>query len=280
MNMKSIKIQENELKIKSETEKLRKVILAVPKYFTIKEPINVTMKKYYLKNPPVIDIAIEQHKQFSDILKSEGVRIDFADVSPKNPYQVFTRDIGFIIWNKLFKTNFKFGIRKDEWCISHQKTININQGIIEGGDVLVDGNNIFVGITERTNIEGYHFLNEILPDLNLWPLITRKGFVHLDVCFNLLGYKRALIYERAFYKNQLSLLKDKYELISISKRDQEFMGTNVLSISPNKIVTSESTPNIVKSLESYGYDVITIPFTEILKGGGSTRCVSFPIARG
>ena len=84
---------------------------------------------------------------------------------------MFTRDLAFVIGNKFFISNMKKENRKkaiNGWNkiieqINPQDIVNVPSNIfLEGGDVIVDDKTVYVGISERTTMEGVKFLKETL----------------------------------------------------------------------------------------------------------------------
>ncbi|MFW5653164.1 MAG: arginine deiminase family protein, partial [Planctomycetota bacterium] len=65
----------------------------------------------------------------------------------------------------------------------------------------------------------------------------------------------------------------------ITKEEQFELGTNVLSVSPTKIISRHSAKRINNRLRELGFDVIEVKFDETPKGGGSFRCSSLPLFR-
>ena len=132
--------------------------------------------------------------------------------SKDHPEQVFTRDIGFTLGNQLFISEMANPIRQGEekvlahWMneqdVSYKK---LSSHPIEGGDVIVDGNRVFVGISDRTSMNAIQALQNELPDFEIIPIPFNPKYLHLDCVFNILSSKDALIYpERLIGKSWTS----------------------------------------------------------------------------
>ena len=77
----------------------------------------------------------------------------------------------------------------------------------------------------------------------------------------------------------MELLEEKYNLINVTKEEQDSLCVNVLSISPGKVVAGKGCLRIIKRLQDLGLHVYEIDFSEIIKTGGSFRCGILPLYR-
>lgn len=282
-----VKIIQNQsqLNCQSEYGTLQKVVLCEPQYMEIKEVINDVQKKYINDN---IDrsLAISQHQIFEQTLRNEGVEVIKLRPSKDHPEQVFTRDIGFTLGNRLFISEMANPIRKGEekvlahWMNEHDISYKkLSTHSIEGGDVIVDGNRVFIGISNRTCMKAIQALQSELPDFEIIPIPFKPKYLHLDCVFNILSSKDALIYPDALDPKIVDRLSSMYHLIEVSESEQFSMGTNVLSIGNNRVFSLPINRDVNHQLRQHGYKVLEVDFSEIIKSGGSFRCCSMPIVR-
>ncbi|KAB8129374.1 hypothetical protein F9U64_15300 [Gracilibacillus oryzae] len=273
------------IKQDEEFAQLKKVIVCPPDHMAIREIINATQRHYENDN---IDIqrAKEEHKKFVQALEENGVEVISLEPNEKFNEQVFTRDIGFTIGDTVFISYMEKDIRKKEVEVltayldkNNLSYHRLNTPAIEGGDVVVSNDYVFVGVSTRTTMEAIEALQSQLCDRKVVPLPIRKDILHLDCVFNLVSEKEALIYSPAFNKEDVAWLSDKYDLIEVSDKEQFTLGTNVLSIGNKKIIALPINPKVNKDLTDRGYQIIEVPFSEIIKSGGSFRCCSMPIVR-
>ena len=276
---------QSQIQCQSEYGTLQKVVLCEPQYMEIKEVINHVQKKYIHNN---IDrsLAISQHQIFEQTLRNAGVEVIKLPPSKDHPEQVFTRDIGFTLGNRLFISEMANPIRQGEekvfahWMNEHDIPYKkLSTHSIEGGDVIVDGNRVFIGISHRTCMNAVQALQRELPDFEILPIPFNPKYLHLDCVFNILSSKDALIYPNAFDPKIVDRLSSMYHLIEVSKSEQFSMGTNVLSIGHNRVFSLPINPNVNLQLRQHGYQVLEVDFSEIIKSGGSFRCCSMPIVR-
>ncbi|WP_102346576.1 dimethylarginine dimethylaminohydrolase family protein [Bacillus sp. Marseille-P3661] len=269
----------------SEYDVLRQVILCEPKYLTIRDVINDT--QLHFKDEGIhIETAMNQHKEFVNTLKKHGVDVVLLPVTENYPEQVFTRDIGFTLGHIIFVAEMAHDVRKGEenvlkeWLETEEISyFNLIGDMIEGGDVMIDRNTIFVGLSNRTNMEAINHLKGILPEFHVIPVPFTEKYLHLDCVFNIISPTEALIFPKALDKKEHDFLAARYELIEVTEDEQFTLGTNVLSIGNKKILSLPVNIQVNKQLRDRGYDVIEVDITEIIKSGGSFRCCTLPLLR-
>ncbi|MET0785567.1 MAG: dimethylarginine dimethylaminohydrolase family protein [Paenisporosarcina sp.] len=283
--MEKIIQDQSQIHCHSEYGTLQKVVLCEPQFMEIKEVINDVQKKYINDN---IDrsLAISQHQMFEQTLRNAGVEVIKLQPSKDLPEQVFTRDIGFTLGNRLFISEMANPIRQGEeevlahWMNEHDISYKkLSTHSIEGGDVIVDGKRVFIGISNRTCMKAIQDLQKELPDFEILPIPFNPKYLHLDCVFNILSSKDALIYPDAFDPKIVDRLSSMYNLIEVSEIEQFSMGTNVLSIGHNRVLSLPINRDVNHQMRQHGYQVLEVDFSEIIKSGGSFRCCSMPIVR-
>jgi N-dimethylarginine dimethylaminohydrolase len=270
----------------SEYDILEKVVLCQPDFMTIREPINETQKQYLKENIDT-DLAKKQHKIFVETLQQNGIEVMLLPPKEKFPEQVFTRDIGFTLGNQVFVAEMAHDVRKGEerpfidWLEKEKITYtNLIGDKIEGGDVLVDRNTIYVGVSNRTNENAIQHLQSLLPSFDVIAIPFTDTYLHLDCVFNILSPNDALIFPGELDVEKERLLASRYNLIEVSKEEQATLGTNVLSIGEKRVISLPINKQVNKKLRDRGYHVIEVDITEIIKSGGAFRCCTLPILRG
>lgn len=269
----------------TEYNRLTDVLLCSPKYMKIREVINETQKVYVKENINTSQ-AVAQHERLLHTLTKYNVQFHLIKPEPQFPEQVFTRDIGFVIGEHVFISNMKQTIRKDEiiplqnWlhqCELH--AISLQNGFIEGGDVLIDVNKVWIGASDRTSAAGAAEVQKYLPNYEIHYITFDESYLHLDCVFNPISSHKALIFPSAFPNDVLTLLEHHYEFIEVCEKEQFTLGTNVLSLGDKKVVSLPVNENVNRQLEENGYEVICVDISEIIKSGGSFRCITLPLKR-
>lgn len=269
----------------TEYEKLKRVILCSPEYMKIDEVINATQRKYAVSNINA-ELAVKQHKQLVHVLEKYDIEVLTLPPSTHLPEQVFTRDVGFTIGNHLFIAQLKSNIRKDEEKILlsylEQQHIAYHKWThchIEGGDVMIDGNRIWIGHSDRTSHQAIAMLQTLLPQFHIQSISFPSKYLHLDCVFNIVSSKEALIYPPALEPSDIERLSKHYELIEVSTEEQFTLAVNVLSIGNKTLFALPINRKTNEQLRHRGYHVVEIDISEIIKSGGAFRCVTLPLVR-
>lgn len=269
----------------NEYDTLKEVIVCEPKNININSLINETQKHYISIGVDVQQARI-QFDHFTKILRSNG--IDTLELPTKRLLneQVFTRDIGFTIGNMLLVGKMASEVRREETSVLQNflssngiPYYNIFNQSIEGGDVIIDNEIVYVGISQRTDWSSYLELKHFLNEHTVTPLPFSHQYLHLDCVFNILSENLALIYSPAFSRQEINLLSEKYDLIEVDQEEQFSLGTNILSLGNRRIVSLPNNKKVNNQLKLHRYEVIEVEFDEIIKSGGSFRCCTLPIRR-
>ncbi|MDR6227403.1 dimethylarginine dimethylaminohydrolase family protein [Desmospora profundinema] len=268
----------------TEYGRLEHVLLCPPTYFQIRDVINQTQRHF------VDDINLEkadtQHRHFMECLQREGVEVELLPAEKRFPEQVFTRDIGFTLGSHLFVARMDENVRKGEETLLQKWLTNrgiphspIPIGSIEGGDVLVDDDIIWIGDSGRTSRTAIEYLRITLPHFRVISLSFPEKYLHLDCVFNILSHREALVYPPAFPDSDLRRLSSRYHLIEVEAEEQFTLGTNILSIGNRTVISQPINPRVNRKLRQRGFRVLEVELSEIIKSGGAFRCCSLPLRR-
>ncbi|MDQ0413184.1 MULTISPECIES: dimethylarginine dimethylaminohydrolase family protein [Mesobacillus] len=269
----------------NEYDALKKVILCQPQYMTIRDVINETQKHF--KDEGIhIELALEQHQKFVNTLKDYGIEVILLPYHKKFPEQVFTRDVGFTLGETIFVAEMANDVRKGEEDVLKQwledeeiSYYNLLGDKIEGGDVIIDQDTVYVGMSNRTNKQAADHLQGLLPNVDVRVIPFKEEYLHLDCVFNVVSPTVALIYRPALTDSDIQLFSSRYDLIDVSEAEQFTLGTNVLSIGNKQIISLPVNKEVNEQLRRKGFKVIEVDISEIIKSGGSFRCCSLPILR-
>jgi N-dimethylarginine dimethylaminohydrolase len=274
----------------SETGQLRKVVMCSPAFFRITQPINYVQWLYYSDGlpKPKPQVMVQQHRRLVNVLQEQGVQIELLPPLPTLPYQHATRDVGIVIGDTLVLSSLREETRRLEARVAEPvlqsyglRVLAPDQGFVEGGDVVVDHRRLWVGLGARTDERGLDFLQRTFGrDYEIIPLHFDTHYTHLDTILGVLGGGRALLYEPAFEPASLQRIKGAYpSLISLTDEEQRNAGANVLCLGPGQVITIAENRTVNEKLAKLGFEVIALPYSEVIKGGGSVRCDTLPVER-
>src|SRR3954449_8460146 len=92
----------------------------------------------------------------------------------KYPEQVFTRDIGFTLGQTIFVAKMATDVRAGEENVLKQwledeeiSYYNLAEERIEGGDIVIDRETIYVGLSNRTDQKAAEQLQRLLNEFNV-----------------------------------------------------------------------------------------------------------------
>ncbi|CAN7217140.1 dimethylarginine dimethylaminohydrolase family protein [Rossellomorea sp. LjRoot5] len=284
MSLNSPLVPKSKTHCTNEYGKLKKVVVVSPENMQINEIINET-QKHFLKENIDIDKAVSQHNTFVEALEENGSEVIHLQPSPEFNEQVFTRDIGFTIHDQFFVASMNTDVRRGEvktlkhWLEENEVPYNELLHSIEGGDVLVDEENIWIGVSGRTNQLAIQSLRNQLTPYTVHELPLREDILHLDCVFTIISSDWALVYPPAFTKEDLETIKKHYNIITVTDEEQFQMGPNVLAIGNQKIISLTQNQALNERIRAEGFDVIELDLSEIIKSGGSFRCCTLPLIR-
>jgi arginine deiminase len=299
----------------TEYGKLRKVLMHRPGEGM--RVVTAGNKDDYLFRDPVYWKAFqEEHDAFTDALKAEGVVVvlltDLLDeghslIADVLPNLVYTRDVAMVnnlganILRMTYPARFveptlmekafnELGIP-----VAHRVT---PPGLVEGGDfVWFDEKTPMMGFGTRSNEHGVHQMRDSMLGRCVEMFVAQPlpGWrVHLDGALMMMAPDLALFYPGALklfpayvYSEdgvELMWLEDflaerGVELIYCNDTEIRVFGSNIIGLGDGKCVSYEWNERIIPLLEDRGFDVITIPGSQLSIGGGGPHCMTCPLLR-
>ena len=258
----------------------------------------------YLQAAPINEIAVQwSHTKLNRVImeneyfallkayENNGVEVVSLDAGAKRPNAVFSRDFGCCLREGYVLGNFKEPIRFLEKEAYRRKMeeiglpliVEVKNGLFEGGDFsFLDDNTLAIGMIARTNTKG---IEEIRNGISKYgykiiPVPCDAAYLHLDLLFNLVDEKLALVYKKALPEDFLKILKQKgIETIDIPDERVFQLGCNVEALGNKKVISLKSNEYVNTQLDKHGINVIEVDITEIVKAGGGPHCMTFPLSR-
>lgn len=301
-----------QLHVKNETARLRAVVLGIaeksgkqPEAHEAYDP--KSLEHILAGTYPVEADLVAEMEAFLQILEKHEVQV-YRPSMIEDVNQIFARDISFVVDDYFIKSNILPERNKEINAINYiineipsDKVITAPPSVhVEGGDVLLYNNYILVGTysgsdysaikTARTNWDAVNFLRDLFPekkvvgiDLIKSTTNAKANALHLDCCFQPVGFGKAIIYKPAFTNSaDYDFLVDLFgfnNLFHVTTEEMYHMNCNVFSISPEVVVSEKSFSRLNTWLTGQGLMVEQVPYSEIAKQGGLLRCSTLPLIR-
>ena len=158
-------------------------------------------------------------------------------------------------------------------------------GLYEGSNVLwLDRHTCLLGTSSRTNADGARQVEEELRTLGVDTVIhvpCPYGQIHIDGFISVVDYHVLVVSPWLItWDLRRQLLDLGYTLIEDTNLDEVGrLGTNFVALEPRRVVMPDGFPESRDLLERHGVEVLTIPFDEVLRGGGAVHCMTGFIKR-
>lgn len=300
------------INVHNETSKLEAVVLGLPDDFggtpKIEDCYDPKSREYVKKGLfPTQESITNEMNAVLEVFNKYRVEVYRPENIP-NLNQIFSRDIGFVIEDKFIIPNIISDRLKEVDALEylHQKIKEENiirmpqNSRVEGGDVMLCNEYVFVGYSEaedfekyqvaRTNRAAVEFLQSKFPNKQIKGFELKKSdenpkenALHLDCCFQPIGANSAIIYKEGFKNSSdVDFLINYFgeeNIIYISQDEMYQMNSNIFSISPQVIVSEKGFVRLNSELRKKGFTVEEVPYAEISKMEGLLRCSTLPLRR-
>ncbi|MEY8848196.1 dimethylarginine dimethylaminohydrolase family protein [Psychroserpens sp. XS_ASV72] len=301
-----------QVNIQNETSRLRAVILGtaesngpIPSLEDAYDPKSAV----HIKNGtyPIEADMVKEMEAVAEVLKKYEVTVYRPRVIT-DCNQIFTRDIAFVIEDKIIRANILPDRDEEIEAIRYiweqidpsKRIILPEECHVEGGDVMPWNDYIFIGtysapdysdyITARTNMDAVIAIQELFPHKTVKSFELRKSntdprenALHLDCCFQPIGKDKAILHKNGFLvESEYQWLVDffgKENIFEITKEEMYHMNSNIFSISEDIIISERNFTRLNTWLRDKGFTVEEVPYAEIAKQEGLLRCSTLPLIR-
>jgi len=298
------------VKVLDESAPLEAVVLGTAKSFggtpSLKHTYDPKSRKHVVNGTfPIESDLIREMEGVAKIFEKYGVEVYRPNVI-EGLNQIFSRDIALVIDDKLVIPCVTELRKEESDGISHieSKVENVLlpdcENRMEGGDVIVWKGHLFIGFSKekdfnqyqvaRTNEAGLNYLKEEFShykihafELNKSDEDPRENALHLDCCFQPLGYDKAVIYPNGF-KNHADVdfiieFFGENNVFEITQEEMYEMNSNFFSISPEVVISDASFERLNAQFRNWGIHVEEVNYREVAKMEGLLRCTTMPLRR-
>ena len=234
----------------------------------------------HLSRQPIdVNLARLQHHRYEEALKSLGCQVECLQAKPDLPDSVFVEDIAVVLDEVAIITRPGAVSRRPEVpsiaaklkVYRHLAQIEA-PGTLDGGDVLVIDNKVYVGLSERSNSSAIEQMQQ-----HLLPYGYKVCGVHVRGCLHLKSAVTLLAEETILVNPEWVDTTVFTNMTSIAVDPREPYGANALWIGegviyPGNFPRTQYRAAII--LEKLGRQFHIVDVSELQKAEGAVTCCS------
>ena len=225
---------------------------------------------------PQFEIIAEEHSNYIKAIKEAGLQIKLLESREEYPDSIFVEDPALIYKTNVIilnpfdpSRNGEKNIIKNEIKHFFDNILFVDEGYVEGGDILNINNHFIIGLSHRTNKLGANNLSKILQSLGATVEIckTPDDILHFKSECSIIDDDTILVSAKMA---QLDYLKSHYHLIELPIGEEG--AANALRINDKLLLPD----GFVKAEEmlSKKYNIIKVKVDEIAKVDAGLSCMS------
>lgn len=221
-----------------------------------------------------VGLARVQHESYCGILESLGLELIRLKPDERYPDCCFVEDTVVVGGEWAVLCHMGAASRRgEEEAVGRLLTdLRLHRleppATLDGGDVILDGGRLFVGMSGRSNDAAARRLRELLSDEGVEVVpVPVAGALHLKSACTRVAPGLLLASETIADARPFSACER-----LVVPRDEQY-AANCLSVN-GTVIVSEGFPGTKAIIESRGYPTRTLAMTEFRKAGGSLTCLS------
>ena len=235
--------------------------------------INQCELTHVARAPIDLDAAREQHAEYERALNALGCRVERVPLADDMPDSVFIEDTAVVVSEVAVITRPGAESRRGETSavadvLRHYRLLRFIEApaTLDGGDVLVIGKRVFVGISQRTNLDGANQLRGHLTSFGYTvEAVPVHGALHLKSAVTQIGDDSVLI-NRQWIRGF-----DDYQRVDVDP--SEPFAANALRIGDALIY-----PTMFPRTRAKLKNVHTVDASELAKAEGGVTCCSIVLS--
>lgn len=237
--------------------------------------INQCELTFHDRKPIDYERAVEQHEAYCRLLRDVGLHVIELSVNRDYPDSTFVEDTAVVLNEIAVMANMGAESRQGEAkgieleLARYREIAHIQPpATLDGGDVLQIGRKIFVGLSPRTNFDGFESLKNILEcfDYQVIP-VELKNCLHLKSACTAVSNDTLLLNPKWLGIDPFG----NFQIIQI--HEDEPWAANVLKIK-DIIYMHSGFIKTIRLVENRGFKVKTVDISELLKAEAGMTCSS------
>lgn len=220
-----------------------------------------------------------QHRTYEQALRDGGLEVVRLAALPDHPDGVFVEDTAILLDSHAIITRPGASSRSAEAASTaeglagHFEIVGLEDGTVDGGDVLRIGTKLFVGLSTRTNRRGAEALRNAAGRLGFTVMpVEVRHCLHLKTAATFAGRDGngldVLLHDPA------SIPADQFaDVEAMAVHPDERAAANVLRLH-DRIIMPASYPFTARALKERGYAVVEVDVSELEKAEAGVTCMS------
>jgi dimethylargininase len=230
------------------------------------------------RSPIDVDLAARQHESYEQALRDAGWTVTRLHPEPELPDSVFVEDAAVVLDEVAVVTRPGAPSRRPETAsvaeaLARYRRVAriVEPGTLDGGDVLVAGRSVFVGVGARSNAEGLEQFRRILAPFGYRVApVSVRGCLHLKSAATLVSESHVLVNPGWVDPDEFTPL----EPVPIDP-DEAFAANALLA--GRRLLHGAAFARTRLRLERLGLAVVPVDLGELAKAEGALTCCSLLI---
>lgn len=220
--------------------------------------------------------ALEQHSEYIKALEVCGLEVLILPADERFPDSTFVEDIALLTPECAIITNPGASSRKGEIAeikgvlnIFYSKIEQVKDpGTVEAGDIMMVGTHFYIGLSERTNLDGAQQIIKFLEQYDLsGSIIKLEKVLHLKTGVAYLEHNNLLACGEFVTHEEFQ----KFNILEIS--EDESYAANCIWVN-DRVLISKGFIKARRTIEKSGYLTVEVDVSEFQKLDGGLSCLS------
>lgn len=225
---------------------------------------------------PDVQLAIEQHGRYRAAIESAGYQVELLPGDPDYPDCVFIEDAAVVVGDVAVATRPGAEARRGEVGpvaahIGEMREVRTIEapGTLDGGDVMILGDIVYVGRSARTNEEGITQLAEIASTQGMSMVsVPVSEVLHLKSGVLPVGPDTVVVTPGTVDETHLQGLRVLHEA------DHERHRFSALPLADGTLLVTANAPDTTRMLAELGLRPMPLDMSEIQAADGGLTCMS------
>jgi dimethylargininase len=224
--------------------------------------------------PPAYDRVLAEHRAYVAALESAGLAVERLPALPGHPDSVFVEDPAFVLPEGAVLLRPGAPSRFAEAALLapalHRhfgRVAQVDEGFVDGGDILVLPDEILIGLSERTDEAGAGRFCGLARDLGRSARIVEPppGLLHLKSGCALIDERILIVVP------SLAPMFPGYEVLVTAEGEEH--AANLIRVN-DRVVMGAGFPKTAAMLRERGMDLVETPASEIARIDAGLSCMS------